>query len=89
MKHAEDLCKVEDIVIKISRPGEIDAYRLTHDPLEEKDIIPQAYLDSKNGYNPSKEELDRLGEEERKAYATARALSMYTTEAAAENRLNA
>jgi len=88
LQHADDLCKVEDIILKISYPinGQPKAaYRLTHNPLEEEDFIPSAYLNGE-GYNPSKEELNALSEEKRKKFATARAVSVYETEASAEKQ---
>lgn len=83
LKHASDLCKVEDIIQRITYSAELDAYRLTGNPLEEKDVVPLIYTLEESDA-PTQEQLQELEEEQREKFATKRAVSMFTTEEKAQ-----
>lgn len=78
LQHSEDLLKVEDILIEECEAKDMIGFRMTNCPATQKSVTPTAYL-YEGKYNPTKEELDLLGEELRKKYATARGLSMFAT----------
>lgn len=87
LQHSEDLLKVEDILIEECEAKDMIGFRMTNCPATQKSVTPTAYL-YEGKYNPTKEELDLLGEELRKKYATARGLSMFATEEKAEKQAN-
>ncbi|MGN1158185.1 MAG: hypothetical protein ACI4TK_18595 [Agathobacter sp.] len=85
LKYSVDLCKVEDIIQKITCSMDLDGFRLTQNPITEKDVTPVAYQYGV-GIELSKEQIDELGDEQKIQYATARGLSMYATEKGAEKQ---
>lgn len=87
LQHSEDLLKVEDIMIEECKAKGMIGFRMTNRPATQESVTPQAYK-YEGKFNPTKEELDKMERELRKKYATARGLSMFTTEAKAEKQAN-
>lgn len=83
LNYHEDLEKVSDIVETICEERNVIGFRFTYKPATANDLIPNVYKYGPPSYNPSKEELDKLPEKQRKKYATERGISMFTTAEAA------